>query len=77
VSAEEYKQWRDFLEKGKAANIIKDSSLKKRTKTSAEQTQQLRKVKNIGQYSFADEVNEDLGSRGSAQTSRRSGSRKK
>ena len=61
MSAEEYKQWRDFLEKGKAANIIKDSSLKKRTKTSAELTQQLRKVKNIGQFSFADEVNEDLG----------------
>lgn len=63
VSAEEYKQWRDIIDKGMASGLKKDTTLKKRMKTSSDQLQKLKKVKNLGQVSFADEIEDDIGKR--------------
>jgi len=59
VSAEEFKRRRDIIEKGKAANLKLDQNqLKKRATTSTEQINQLKKAKNVGQLSFAEEMEE-------------------
>lgn len=56
MSAEEFKRRRDIIEKGISANTKNESQLKKRAKNSIEQINMLKKRKNVGQFSFEDEL---------------------
>lgn len=59
VSAEEFKRRRDIIEKGIGQNLkLSDTNLRKRLTTSKDEISQLKKMKNVGQLSFQDEIND-------------------
>lgn len=60
MSAEEFKRRRDIIEKGIASNVgqLDQSNLRKRKPQDAANAESLRKTKNIGQLSFAEEEEE-------------------
>ena len=59
MSAEEFKRRRDIVEKGLVETNKRENTFLKKRKTNVEQITQLKKVKNIGQLSFMEELDNE------------------